>query len=165
MLQIRAAKRGDLKRILEIYRIARDFMISYGNDIQWGHKYPEEDTIKADVRLGQSFVVCEGDIIHGVFVLFKEEEPTYRVIDDGAWPNDEPYITIHRVASDGEKNGIFSCIMEYCKARSANIRIDTHEKNIPMQKAIMKEGFQRCGIIYVRDHSPRIAYQWQSGRQ
>ena len=29
-----------------------------------------------------------------------------------------------------------------------------------MQKQIEKNGFKKCGTIYVRDGSPRIAYQW-----
>ena len=40
-----------------------------------------------------------------------------------------------------------------------NLRIDTHEKNIPMQGCLAKNGFARCGIIYLEDGDPRIAYQ------
>ena len=43
----------------------------------------------------------------GAFVFFIGEEPTYRIIEDGAWIDDGPYGTIHRVASDGTERGIF----------------------------------------------------------
>ncbi|MBE6046792.1 MAG: N-acetyltransferase, partial [Clostridiales bacterium] len=56
--------------------------------------------------------------------------------------------------------GIFRCAANYCKSISPNVRIDTHENNTTMQRQIEKAGFERCGIIYVEDGSPRIAYQW-----
>ena len=37
--------------------------------------------------------------------------------------------------------------------------IDTHEKNKTMQHVVEKLGFKRCGIIYIEDGTPRIAYQ------
>ncbi len=29
-----------------------------------------------------------------------------------------------------------------------------------MQRALEKQGFERCGIIYVPDGTPRIAFEW-----
>ena len=40
--------------------------------------------------------------IHGVFALFEGAEPTYAHIEEGEWLNDEPYVTIHRLAGDGQ---------------------------------------------------------------
>ena len=40
-----------------------------------------------------------------------------------------------------------------------NIRIDTHEKNVSMRRMVEKNGFKKTGIIYVKDGSPRYAYQ------
>jgi hypothetical protein len=87
-------------------------------------------------------------------------EPNYQRIENGKWINNESYITLHRIASDGKVKGIFKSIMEYCKTISDNIRIDTHENNLIMQKLIEKNGFKKCGTIYVADGTPRIAYQW-----
>lgn len=53
--------------------------------------------------------------------------------------------------------------MEYCKARVPHLRIDTHEDNAVMQHVIEKCGFKRCGIIYVSNGTPRIAYEWITG--
>jgi RimJ/RimL family protein N-acetyltransferase len=44
-------------------------------------------------------------------------------------------------------------------AQIPNIRIDTHRDNAIMQHLLEKNGFVKCGIIYVEDGSPRIAYQ------
>ena len=45
--------------------------------------------------------------IHGVFALFDGAEPTYAHIEEGEWLNDEPYVTIHRLAGDGRVHGLF----------------------------------------------------------
>lgn len=160
-MKIRPAEEKDLSRIMEIYHSAQDFMIRSGNPAQWGHAYPTKEIVKADILKGQSFLLYGEDRIHGVFVLQTGKEPTYQIIENGAWLNDEPYITIHRVAGDGEVTGILHCVMEYCRRFSDNIRIDTHEKNFPMRRAIGREGFELCGVVFVRDGSPRIAYQWR----
>lgn len=87
-------------------------------------------------------------------------DPTYDYIEDGAWLNDEPYVTIHRIASSGISHGIFRIASDFCKTLSDNVRVDTHNDNKIMQGRIEREGFERCGIIYVDDGTPRIAYQW-----
>ena len=160
MLTIRKAEQGDLERIMAVYRYAQDFMIREGNPTQWGHTYPTRELIEEDIQVGMCHVICEGDAIHGVFALFEGEEPSYAVIEDGSWRNDEPYVTIHRIAGDGQVHGIFGCAVSYCKEISDNVRIDTHADNKVMQRQIEKNGFERCGTIYVRDGSPRIAYHW-----
>lgn len=160
-MRIRPAADKDFFRIMEIYHSAQEFMIRSGNPTQWGHSYPTEEIVKEDIQKGRGYVLCDEVMIHGVFVIQTGEEPAYQIIEEGAWLNDEPYITIHRVAGDGVMHGILHCVMEHCRQLSKNIRIDTHEKNLPMRRAIGKEGFERCGIIYVRDGSPRIAYQWR----
>ena len=164
MLNIRKAVPEDLEKIMEIYRTAQDYMIANGNAGQWGRNYPPQVKIEEDIDLGKCLLVCEAgpgaDEIRGVFAAYTGDEPTYQIIEDGEWLNDEPYVTVHRVASDGKAHGVFACIIEYLKEMHDNIRIDTHEDNKTMQRQILKNGFARCGIIYVRDRSPRIAFQW-----
>ncbi len=159
-MYIRKAQISDLAQIMDIYRTAQDFMIKSGNPKQWGHTYPSEDLIRKDIEEGTSHLVCCDDGFHGVFALFDGQESTYRYIENGNWLNDDEYLTIHRIASDGKCRGIFKCAVDYCKGISDNIRIDTHEDNTIMQKQIEKNGFEKCGRIYVADGSPRIAYQW-----
>ena len=93
-----------------------------------------------------------------MFTLLEGAEPAYEIIEGGNWLNNAPYITIHRIAGDGQAHGLFQCAADYCKDFSKNVRIDTHADNQIMQKLIEKSGFTRCGIIYVKDGSPRIAY-------
>ena len=159
-MQIRKATIDDLDVIMSIYRVAQDFMIESGNPNQWGHFYPSEDLVREDISKGISYVICDRDNPHGVFVLIDGLEPTYQYIENGSWINEEPYITLHRIASDGKLHGIFKSAIDYSKSISDNIRIDTHSNNVIMQKQIEKNGFKKCGTIYVREGSPRIAYQW-----
>lgn len=162
LMHIRKAAIDDLDSILSIYRSAQDYMIASGNPDQWGYFYPAEELILEDVKNEKSLLICEDDEPHGVFALFEGSEPTYQYIENGEWLNDSPYVTLHRIASDGKVRGIFDCAIEYCKGISENIRIDTHKNNIIMQKKIEKQGFVKCGTIYVADGSPRIAYQWSN---
>ena len=162
MLHVRKATESDHTIIMSIYRYAQDYMIQSGNPNQWGHFYPESELIVNDIKEGACMVICDESGIHGVFALFEGLEPTYQYIENGKWLNDEPYVTIHRIAGDGQVHGLFRCAADYCKRLSANIRIDTHANNKTMQRQIEKNGFRKCGIIYVSDGSPRLAYQWSA---
>jgi len=146
---------------MEVYHAAQETMIATGNATQWGHSYPSQDLIQDDIRQQVSYVISNGEgRICGVFAFLFGEEKTYSYIEDGAWLNDAPYATIHRIASDGKEHGIFRSAIDFCKTLSDNIRIDTHHNNKIMQSLITKNGFSRCGIIYVEDGSARIAYQY-----
>ena len=157
---VRPAEPKDLSRILEIYNIARRFMRQNGNYAQWGTVYPPRTMLKDDVRAGQLYVCRAGDVIYGVFAFILGDDPTYAYIEDGSWKNDGPYGTIHRVASDGTVRGVFSECLDYCRRQMKNIRIDTHESNLVMRHLVTKHGFERSGVIYLADGSPRIAYEY-----
>ena len=149
----------DLDRVMEIYAVAKRYMDEKGNPTQWVDGYPQRDLIEEDIARGESYVALEDGAIHGVFMFMQRTEPTYAVIEDGAWQNDLPNGTIHRVASDGQCRGVFDAIVAYCSKVTENLRVDTHQDNFPMQRAIERGGFVRCGIIYVEDGTKRIAYQ------
>ena len=159
---VRKAVENEFDTIMEIYRIAQDFMISTGNPNQWKHSHPAPEQIKEDIKNGICHVVCDETAIHGVFALCEGVDPTYLHMDGGTWLNEEPYVTIHRIAADGKAHGIFSAAMDHCKNYADNIRIDTHEDNKVMQNVLTKHGFSKRGIIYLANGDPRLAYQWCS---
>jgi len=101
-------------------------------------------------------LTCE-NIIHGVFYFYIGADPTYGIIEDGRWRSETPYGTIHRIAGDGS-GGILAAAVAFAKSKINHIRIDTHHDNKIMQHAVVKQGFQRSGIIYLENGSPRIAY-------
>lgn len=98
--------------------------------------------------------------IHAAFAFIIGADPCYTVIEQGEWKSDAPYAAVHRVASDGTLHNVIGRIMDFAKSNISHIRIDTHEHNKVMQKALEKQGFERCGIIYVPDGTPRIAFEW-----
>ncbi len=75
MLAVRKAEAADFGRIMQIYRIAQDFMIETGNPNQWRHSHPSEEQIKEDIKNGICHLVCEGETIHGVFALCEGKDP------------------------------------------------------------------------------------------
>lgn len=159
---VRGGKPEELDAILAIYAAARRFMAEHGNPTQWGKSYPPRDMVEEDLRLGRLYVVCDqAGVPHGAFVYLAEPDPSYTTID-GAWLNDRPYGTIHRVASDGAVKGVLAQAVDHCAAICPNLRADTHKNNLPMQHLLEKYGFQRCGTINLdqRDGDTlRIAYQ------
>ena len=157
-MTIRNALQKDFDDILRIYARAREYMKHSGNPTQWGENFPPETLINDDIREKRNYVVEADGGIHGVFAFILGDDPTYARIE-GAWKSDAPYGTIHRIASDGEVKGIFAAAIAFCKTRSAHLRIDTHADNKTMRHAIEKAGFKECGIIYIEDGSPRIAYE------
>ena len=158
MYQVRNAEEKDLNRILEIYAFAREFMAKTGNPNQWGRTHPPVNQLKEDIRIGRLYVVEDGSGVHGVFAYLTGEDPTYGYIEDGAWISGTPYGTIHRVAADGS-GGVFAAVMGFALARNPHVRIDTHHENRVMQHVVEKHGFSRCGIIYLENGDPRIAYE------
>ncbi|MDL2225747.1 N-acetyltransferase [Eubacteriales bacterium OttesenSCG-928-M02] len=159
---IRHATRDDFPAIKNVYNIAKKQMRQAGNTVQWQGDYPSYDMMAADMAAGALYVLEQDGRIHGAFVFLMGEDPTYAYIENGAWPNDAPYGTIHRIASDGTIKGVFQSCLSHCKTLSDHIRIDTHESNKAMQYLIEKSGFVKCGIIYVADGTPRIAYQYSA---
>lgn len=164
---VRLAKEEDLIRILEIYKIARNFMKENGNPTQWGEHFPSKELLEEDIEKQHLYVITnevnEDDTeesIHGVFAFIVGEDETYKIIEDGAWISREIYGTIHRLASSGAKGGIFKECIDFCKKQINHLRVDTHHDNKKMQYLISKHGFKECGIIYVKDGSRRIAYEW-----
>lgn len=156
---IRKTTAADLPLLMEIYDTARQFMRANGNPTQWAGGYPSRDVIEADIEKGISYCVeGEDGQVHGTFMFYVGEEPTYHKIYEGQWLNDKPYGVIHRVASDGQVKGLVGQITAYCSQFADNLRIDTHRDNLPMQGAVEKEGFTRCGIIYLASGDERLAY-------
>lgn len=158
-MTIRKTTMDELARIEEIYAYAREQMKKNGNPHQWGDSKPGWERLMADIEQGISHVMEDERGVFAVFVFFVGEEPSYRVIEGGAWKNDLPYGVIHRVASDGTHRGVVTQIAAYCSAIIPNLRIDTHRDNRIMQRALERNGFERCGVVYVEDGSERLAYQ------
>lgn len=159
-MQIRYAKQEDLDDIMRIYTYAKKVMRETGNKNQWNGAYPSREDVMEDIKKGQCYLCVENEKILAVFAFIIGEDATYGYIENGHWSRNDRYGTIHRIASSGLKKGAADFCYDFCKQQIAYIRADTHEDNRLMQKSLAKNGFCKCGIIYIHDGSPRIAYEY-----
>lgn len=157
-MTVKPAGMADLPAILGIYAYARKQMALNGNPTQWGSSHPAAELLTSDIKKKNLYLIEAHGKAAGVFAFIIGDEPTYQEIN-GAWMNDLPYGTVHRVASGGVAGGILKECLNFCESLIPNIRIDTHRDNLIMQHLLEKEGFHKCGIIHVEDGTPRIAYQ------
>ena len=158
-MEIRPTTERELDTVLKIYADARRFMREQGNPDQWGDDYPPVSLLREDIDAQRLYLCVEGEEILGVFFFAVGEDPTYRVIENGSWLNDLPYGVIHRIAVARQGRGVAAFCFDYAFTRCKNLKIDTHKDNHPMQRALEKRGFVRCGIIYLENGDERIAYQ------
>lgn len=159
-ITIRHSIEADIDRILAVYDSAKRYMRATGNHEQWTGGYPSAEVILADIRAGHHYTATTPDgRIAMVFSFITGDDPTYSRIDGPGWLNDEPYGTIHRIASTGIAGGMLRRCVDFGFGIVRNIRIDTHACNRPMLAAIGALGFTLCGVIHLADGSPRTAFQ------
>lgn len=157
---VRLADKDDFDAIWSIYKDAREFMRQTGNPTQWGDFYPTMPMLEQDIERKELYVVERDGVLCGVFLFTKGPDPWYAEIDGGHWKSDEPYSVIHRVAAKAGVKGIFAECLSFALCHDQHLRIDTHKDNKVMQHVLEKNGFERCGIVYVHERkSPRIAYE------
>lgn len=169
-IQLRRAEDKDIPGILEIYREARESMRDDGFS-QWDDGYPGIREVTEDISRKACWTAEKDGRILAVASLLFGSEDTYRAIyrrdgEKSTWPDQMPYGTIHRmaVAAAARRKGMASRLLEYmekiCLQEGVfRLRIDTHRENHGMRSWIQQQGFVFCGVIYVRNGSPRYAYQ------
>lgn len=159
-ITIRRSTQADLPGIMIVYEKAKVYMRSKGNHEQWINGYPSEAVILNDMSAGNHYIGTDADgNVAFVFTFIIGEDPTYSIIEDGSWPDDKPYGTIHRIASNGLYHDVLGMSLKYCFKLIDTIRIDTHASNSPMLDALIRHGFKLCGIIHIADGSARTAFQ------
>ncbi len=163
--RFRHATMRDFPQMQKIYAHARELMARNGNPTQWGNTFPRAEVVLDDIANQRTMLLV--DTHHGherilaQFALCPGEDPTYKTID-GAWLDDDTYVTMHRVAASGlVKHAARDCIAWALK-HYGNVRADTHPNNKAMQHVLETSGFARCGLIQLIDRdadTTRIAYQ------
>ena len=156
---IRNTRPEDLDDVMQIYAEARRFMRDNGNKDQWGNSHPRREMIESDIKNKCGFVVENNGEIIGTFFFKIGEDPTYIRIYDGEWIDDKKYGVIHRIAVKYHGRRIASFVYDHCYSIINNLKIDTHKDNIPMQHSLVKNGFVRCGTIYLESGDERVAFQ------
>jgi len=136
---------------------------------QWQKGYPNRQVWEDDIQKGITWLAMENGKVMGAFAFLTAPEPAYAVID-GAWLTDGAYASIHRfcVADECKGQGVAGQMFHHGATLAQNlgfpsVRIDTHPGNLPMQRALEKAGFIRCGKIHLmggtEDGDLRYAYE------
>lgn len=173
-LSIRPATEADIAAAEQCLTDGKAALASLGIP-QWQGEYPNRIDIAEDIAHGAAYVAETDDgALVGTLALSFDGDETYDVID-GAWLTTSSaaaptYAVIHRcaVSAAAAHRGVMSFMFEACEriARergAASIRIDTHERNTPLQGLAAKRGYTRCGTItlpYEGETDPlRIAFE------
>ncbi|EGT2192763.1 GNAT family N-acetyltransferase [Clostridium perfringens] len=164
-MEFRQANISDLDQIVEIIELSKKYLKETKVD-QWQDGYPAKEDLRRDIESGNSYVLTNKDEIVATTVISLDGESTYNSIFNGEWITNEEYIVMHRVAVHDKYKGkgIFKELIKEAESLALNkgissIKIDTHRDNISMQRAVVKNDFKRCGIIYLGDGSERIAFE------
>lgn len=166
-MRIRKANHNDLAAVLAIINYGRGLQNQFGSDVAWPDFYPDASHILEDIHAGHSYL-CVSDEAESpelaldtplaTICLQEGLDPTYATIE-GAWLNDSPYTTIHRIASNQRWPGAGRYCMQYAVTHHPNLRIDTHKDNLAMLNLIQAFAFTYCGIVEVRPGEYRRAFQ------
>ncbi len=157
-MEVRQSILENIDEIMAIYAHARLEMIKNGNPNQWKNYHPPVEEVIKEINEKKHFSIFENKEIVGVFSLIFGEDPTYKYIENGQWLNNEPYATIHKIASSNKVKGIFKFAIDYAFSRIDNVRIDTHLDNKIMFHLLEEYGFTYCGTIYLKNQEPREAF-------
>ena len=146
----RIANENDIAQIMEIVENAKSYMKE--NKInQWSENYPNEDVFLTDLKENRLYVAeIDGKVVGMA----------------GKWLIDGKYGVIHRIAvnPDYKSQNVAKNLLDFFenKLKELNydsIRVDTHKDNKSMLRFIEKNGFQKCGIVYIRKTDERIAFE------
>lgn len=161
-MEIRHAETKDVAQMMGIVHQAQSDLKKMNVD-QWQNGYPNETVLLNDISIGIAYVLDhEGDVV-GLMVCSANDESTY--IPLTTWESND-YLVIHRFAVDKsvQRQGFATNMIHYAKEIAkkqgiSSLRIDTHEKNVRMRRFLEKNQFEERGIIFLKDGSPRIAYE------
>ena len=160
----RTAVSGDIAAIKALFCLARDFMAEQGNP-QWRDGYPYDDVVQNFVNGGNFRILEIGGKVAAVYSVF-DSDGEYDDIK-GRWlTENKNYLTVHTLAvsplfrGQGLAKAAFKEAEEEARVSGkASIRMDTHIKNLPMQKLLSSQGFTYCGTIKSRGEGAFICFE------
>lgn len=165
----RTAVSGDIAAIKALFCLARDFMAEQGNP-QWQDGYPYDDVVQNFVSGGNFRILEIGGKVAAVYSVFDSDgeydDIEGRWLTDGEDGKNKNYLAVHTLAvsplfrGQGLAKAAFKEAEEEARASGkASIRMDTHIKNLPMQKLLSSQGFTYCGTIKSRGEGAFICFE------
>ena len=168
-MEFRLARDTDLLAMCQITQQAKEQLKRLGVS-QWQKgEYPSREVWEQDIKNGMAWLAVEEGQVLGVFAFQTTPDVSYGEIE-GAWLTETPYASMHRVCVSDRSKGkgvagqMFQHGFSMAKEQGfASLRIDTHPDNQPMQRALGKAGFVRCGGIVLKEGpesgDERIAFE------
>ena len=147
------ANESNLSDIMIIVNDAKTYLKNQGSK-QWNlpDGYPDETTILNDIKRNECYLYIEDNNIIGTMSIIEKTDENYNEIN-GSWLTNNPYASIHRIAiknTHHKKNVGVKMLLEaeeIVKSKNLySIKIDTHNRNIPMTKTILKAGYTYCEL-------------------
>ncbi len=165
----RTAVSGDIAAIKALFCLARDFMAEQGNP-QWQDGYPYDDVVQNFVSGGNFRILEIGGKVAAVYSVFDSDgeydDIEGRWLTDGEDGKNKNYLAVHTLAvsplfrGQGLAKAAFREAEEEARLKCKNsIRMDTHIKNLPMQKLLSSQGFTYCGTIKSRGEGAFICFE------
>lgn len=152
-ITFRKAVASDAERIMQIFSSARSFMAGQGNP-QWQNGYPFPSVVEKGIEGGNFRVAESKGAVVAVYSVY-----TY----DGEYENASvpwrcgSYIAVHTlaVADNYRCMGLACRCLQNAEEEAAGLsknamRMDTHQKNIPMQRLLASCGFVCRGTLSSR---------------
>lgn len=161
-MNYRKAKINEIEEINKMYEEGSFILKSRGIDQWQGKNLP-----KASMENINSIYVLEDDGEIIATALHLDYDSDYDEIFDGEWICDggeyyaiHRFMTKHNVRNKGYAKLLLEEIEILAKRNNKDsIRLDTHKDNIPMQKTLEKMNYEKCGVVYLYNGAPRLAYE------
>lgn len=159
-------RKADISEVPVIWEILQQAIAQRKEDgsKQWQDGYPNEQTVRDDIKNGYGYVVVDNNAIVAYAAIIFDIEPAYQDIE-GKWLTDGDYVVVHRVATSGlaKGKGIATKLFEMIETLSMeqhvySIKVDTNFDNVPMLRILEKLNYTYCGEVYFRG-AARKAYE------
>lgn len=160
-MEIRKVNREEITSVMEIIEEGRALLKTTSK--QWQNGYPNTDSLLSDIDHGFLYGAYKEGTLVGVMALVHDVFNVDYDEIEGKWviPYTEKDLVIHRIAVKKEYHhqkvgdALMKFAYQYAKDHHIpSIKIDTHRKNIPMQKLCMNNTYHLSGVIYIKRVEP-----------
>lgn len=140
--------------IAHILREARSFLRAQHNP-QWDTGGPTLQSLQREAEQHRLYGLFKANLLQGICCLVPSPDPWYAGSEE-YWTTTEPYFSIHRVMR--AHPGFFDALCTLLLRTPFAWRVDTHRCNLPMQRALLRNGFNHCGAFIASDGLERLLY-------
>jgi ribosomal protein S18 acetylase RimI-like enzyme len=153
-MEFRHAEKRDLQQVLSLFAGAVARMRNAGID-QWDERYPDRETLTADLEKGEMYLLCAGGGPLSAVVLNAEQAPEYAAV---GWKfRGSPAAVIHRlcVAADTQGKGVggktLLCAEKVLQEEGfRSVRLDAFTKNPIALRLYESNGYLLAGRVTFR---------------